>query len=262
MTRNLYYHIIYQRPNNLVEWFLGFFYQVSSWPRLLLEVFIRRNMGERYFSLFGVGCIFLLLVGRLLFNVVLAKMGYSYSKGTGAYLYSNTVTMGAFAVVFLYFGIQRSQEIKRLPSVFDFKRFSLSPGNSLLVDPNYRGKIPAWFIHNPRRIATVSEPGLFFLAGLLLLLAGQSIGTILLVCSIIYSLSYVATYRMGDNLVMDHIDNIIASEEMDRSFSQDLPPSETRGFATPGRRPADPNYRRKVAQSFMEPDDDERVLAL
>lgn len=257
MKKNLYYDSLYQRQNALLEWFLGFYFSISSWPRLLLEVFIRRNMGERYFSFFGVLVIFLLLVSPLLFSIGLSMFGSRYLRGPG--VGSTTYLFCLFAALFLYAGIQRNNEIKRLPSVFDFKRFSMSTGDSILM--LYRDKLPPWFTANPRRLATLTEPGVFLLLGVLLLFVVTPLGVVLVLCSIIYALSYVAAYRLGDHMVMDQIDKQICAEDFEQSFMDEQEQGQARGFVPYGRRPADPTLRRKVAKGFMQDDADEPVFA-
>jgi len=51
MKRDLYYSRSLRRENLLKKTFLGFFQYFASYPRLLLEVFVRKNFGERYFQL-------------------------------------------------------------------------------------------------------------------------------------------------------------------------------------------------------------------
>lgn len=50
MKKNLYYRTVFRRENVLKARVLDFFLTISSYPRLLIEVFIRKNFGERYFS--------------------------------------------------------------------------------------------------------------------------------------------------------------------------------------------------------------------
>jgi hypothetical protein len=51
---------------------------------------------------------------------------------------------------------------------------------------------------------------------------------------------------------MDKIDEMICSEELVNSFVEGREPSQTRGFHASARKPADPEIRRKVAESFFE----------
>ena len=59
---------------------------------------------------------------------------------------------------------------------------------------------------------------------------------------------------------MDKIDEIICNEELVASFVDDKDPGETRGFSAYGRKPVDPDLRRKVVDTFFE-DDEETVEA-
>lgn len=51
MKKNLYFQTMFQRTNGIKMIILDFFLSIASWPRLMIEVFIRKNFGERYFSL-------------------------------------------------------------------------------------------------------------------------------------------------------------------------------------------------------------------
>ena len=107
-----------------------------------------------------------------------------------------------------------------------------------------------------RRIETLIEPLTFGVIGFVLMAFGQALGGFLILCSLIYSLSYMAAYKIGDDFVMDKIDENIHNEEMVNSFVDGFDPSQTRGVKYYGRRPADPEIRRKVVESFMEEESD------
>ena len=179
-------------------------------------------------------------------------------RGGSSFLnfWSMFLTWYAYLAGFLYMAIQRREEIKRLPSVFDFARFSLSTG---LIHPQFQAV--EWYGKrlSVRTIETVVEPGFFGSIGFVLWMAGQPIGLILLISSIFYSFSYVAAYHQGDNFVMDHIDKLIVTEEMAKAFIEGRGAEDTRGFSFIGRRPTDPDARRKLAELFME--DEETVEA-
>src|SRR5580698_10190152 len=51
MKKNLYYRDTLRRENMLKVFILSLFSLFASYPRLLLEVFIRKNFGARYFKL-------------------------------------------------------------------------------------------------------------------------------------------------------------------------------------------------------------------
>ncbi len=246
MKRNLYYHTVFRRHNIFQEAFLGFFLAFCSWPRLMLEVFLRRNMGERYFSIASVLTIAFFMG---IFPVVVSELRERlYYPMSSAYFWMHYTSWYGFIAAFLYMSHQRYEEIERLPSVYDFKRFSLSTG---LIHPeflniNFLGKQG-----DERQISTLLEPGFCFAVGLGLAIFGQPIGTVLICCSIFYSLSYQAAYRNGDHFVMDKIDERICNEELVKSFVEGHGADDTRGFSFMGRRPADPDLRRQLVDSFF-----------
>ena len=255
MKKNLYYRHVYKRRNALWEFVLHTFLSISSGPRLLLEVFIRRNMGERYFSLStGIFIALALAFYPMIASATTNMFGARVENSASRYL-----TWYLFIPAFLYFCHRRSEEIKRLPSVFDFARFSLSTGEINLRFYQFeRSSGP----NTVRRIETLIEPLTFGVIGFILMVADQALGGLLILCSIIYSLSYMAAYKIGDDFVMDKIDEMLCNEEMVNSFVDGFDPTQTRGVKYYGRRPADPDIRRKLVDSFMEDDDDDVAEAV
>lgn len=238
MRKNSYYATVFQRRNFIKDFLYNLFLGLASWPRLVLEVFIRRNMGERYFSLFGVVVITLLL------------LGYPFYKA-GPYsdvfpVLKDNISWYLFTGAFVYFGYLRLREVQTLPSVFDFARFSLSSGISL--------PIVYEVTKNPRKITTLIEPGVCLVIGLLLWWMSLKIGVVITVCSIIYSLSYMAAFSQGDDFLMDHIDNYICNEDLAKTFRDGLTSRDTRGAEYFGHRPEDPEARRKAAEAFEAED--------
>lgn len=254
MKKNLYYATVFRRTNVFKEALLGFFMAIASYPRLLLEVFIRRNFGERYFSLASSFSVALLIGIIPIFMTGMSGRGYfSFSR-----LLSDHLTWYLFIAAFLVMAFRRQREVDREPSVFDFARFSLSTGQAhpkfyeIRIFNRKDGNKITKVGPNDRQISTILEPLFFFCIGLILFILHQAIGLVIIVASICYSLSYVAAFSIGDNFVMDKIDEMICSEEMTNSFVEGRDPSQTRGFHVPSRKPADPDLRRKVAESFFE----------
>jgi cell division protein FtsW (lipid II flippase) len=250
---------MYKRSNVIKEFILNTFTVISSYPRLLLEVFLRRNMGERYFSLAGVVIITLLLfLIPLLDEVGTSLRDWYYVDIRWPRFLGHYFTWYAFIVGFVYMSLKRNEEIKRLPSVFDFKRFSLSNGE---IDYRFYTLPLGAFPIDSRTISIWLEPGFVLIIGFVLWVCGQHLGTLLMVCSIIYSISYSAQFYQGDQFVMDKIDEMICNEELVGAFVEGRKPDQTRGFNFYGRRPADPETRRRVADTFIE-DDEDIVVAL
>lgn len=249
---NLYYSTVYKRQNGFKMFFLGLAYSISSYPRLIMEVFIRRSMGERYYNLGAA-----LFIGIILTVLPFALTSGFAEMSTGE-LTAKYLSWYLFFAAFFYFNSKRYLEIKREPSVYDFGKFSMSTGISL---PIFRTITLFGKRANPRRIAIIYEPGLFVIGGLVLYMLGQQIGLLCMVCGLIYSLSYMAAYKMGDEFVMDQIDKMICNEEMYDSFVLSKMPEETRGFNFFGRGPQDEQQREDLMDSFFEDIDEPAAMA-
>ncbi|MCK8491754.1 hypothetical protein M0L20_07810 [Spirosoma sp. RP8] len=242
----LYFQVMYSRRNWISELFLQIFFAVSSRPRMLLETPIRRNMGERYFNFSSA----LFLAFVLAVYPILKEKFYLFTRLGGydvefsmANFIMHYFTWYIYIAVFVYSAFQRYNEVRHLPGVFDFARFSLSNG---YIHPFFRSLIINGERADRRTIETVLEPGLFFLGGLVLWIFGQSIGLLLLICSIFYSLSYISAYQQADHVIMDKIDAAIVNEELGRTIIEGREIEETRGFSFMGRRPADPTLQRQM----------------
>jgi hypothetical protein len=165
-----------------------------------------------------------------------------------------------FLLAFIVFAIIRWREVKRNPSVFDFKKFSLYTGDvySWLYDGKLFGKSLS-----DRTIEIFIEPALFIIPGIVLLLIGQSLGYLLLISAFCYGISYAAQYKKGDDFVMDKIDEMILNEELESAFVDDEPADKTRGVRFYAQKPDKKSLRQKLADSFIEtvPEQEEITLA-
>lgn len=241
------FDIVSGRRNVIKELLFNFFFAISSWPRLLLEVFTRKNFGERYFSFSSA---IILTVVLAIIPMVVATKSYVFQAEHGTLLFLRTyLTWYIFLVGFLYVCVKRRNEIRRLPSVFDFARYSKSPG---IIDPRFFTVKVQGCVPSVREVATRLEPGFFFAIGICLSILGQAVGGLLVQCSILYALSYRASYYQADQRIMDAIDKFIINEEWASSFVDGLDPSKTRGFSAIGRRPADREQRQRIADAFTE----------
>ena len=246
MKRNLYFKTCIRRENVLKSILVDNLLGLTSWPRLILEVFIRRNFGQRYFSLTSAMTVAVLM---LLFPIIFHR-ATSYGGDNGNF-WSNYTTWYLFQLGFLFFAWQRWQEVKHKPSMFDFSKYSLYAGDINRAFHNVRiaGKNPSI-----RTIETLLEPALFFALGLVLMLIGQKIGVLLLVCSILYSLGYRGAYLKGDNFIMDKIDEIIMNEEMINVFVNDMDAAYARGVRFYMEKPTTKELRKKVTDAFTKDD--------
>ena len=253
MKKNLYYEGVFKRKNAIKRTAGLIFIMFASMPRLLLEVFIRKNFGERYFSLPQA-----IVTAILLLPIPIGiDTGRAFSHGefiSRSSMFFNNITWYVFLAGFIYFSLKRQKEIKREPSVFDFAKFSLSTGiiNPSFYAVDFLGRKP-----DPRFISTVIEPLFFLTIGLVLTVMAQKVGMLLIICSLLYSASYFVSYNIGDHFIMDTIDEMICNEELVSSFVDGRRPDQTRGFDPFCRRPADKNFRRKIADQLIQDDQDD-----
>lgn len=245
MKKNLYYKTMFRRHNVIKEFFYNLFFSICSGPRLLLEVFVRKNFGERYFS-FSTAIVLAFILAII---PVFIQAAYSVTSGSVFLrLILHFLTWYAAIAAFVYMAIKRREEIKRLPSVFDFARFSLSAGmlDNRFFDFTIKGRR-----FTVREIETMVEPALFFVIGFGLMILAQPIGVVIMFCAICYSVSYFATYWKGDNFIMDKIDEMILNEEYVNAFVDGMDPDDTRGVRYYGRAPVDPEVRRQLVDSII-----------
>lgn len=247
MQKNLYYRNALQRNNPFKDFIYGLFSALSTYPRLLLEVFIRKDFGERYFRLSSSITLIIILSAVPFIPAFTTDLIEDESFPTGHY--KPDFLWYVFLVAFFAMSVKHYLDMKRNPSVFDFKRYSLSSGK---INPIFsKIQIPG-IKTTTRTIETIYEPLPFLILGIVLWLLHQKLGILLTVCSVMYSLSYVADYNAGDNFVMDKIDEIICNEELKKSFIDDAPDEETRGFRYMGSKPNDPEQRKQVFSMMNE----------
>jgi hypothetical protein len=248
---NIYYHAVYKRQSKTRVLLLGLAFALSSWPRLVLEVFLRRSMGERYFN----------FSTAIFVGIVLALIPFGFGIGYG-HTYGDVITRHLswylYLAAYLVFSYLRWKEIKREPSVFNFGKFSLSTGYWL---PFFNQIVLFGKKSTPRTIATIYEPAIFTLAGILLFFMGQLVGVLFVICGVIYSMSYVAAYAMGDEFIMDQIDEMICNEQLYDSFVLQRMPEDTKGFNFFGRGPDDERQREDLANSFFTDDEEPSAMA-
>lgn len=248
MKKTLFYRTFIERRNPIMDALMAFFLSISSWPKLLLETLIRKNFGVRYFSFSGCLAItFFLALYPISKAYGLSRLvGYGYGEEFSMKEFiAHYFTWYAYLVVFLYTAVQRNAEIERVPSVYNLGRYSKSTGaiNSAFLDTKIMGKLATL-----RQVEILLEPGAFFVAGLVLWKIAQPIGILLMVCSIIYSLSYKAAYKQGDDFIWDTNDRFILSKVLVKSFLGNHSLEETQGYQFRGRLPVDAEGRQRFAE--------------
>lgn len=267
MKKNLYYRATLGRSSVFKDFLFSVFLTFCLPIRLLIEVFTRKNFGERYFRL-SAAIVNLLILGLLPVAIVFYKNHYGSSAGMSDPFHSQDAQQQApaaatlmphyllwyiYLVAFLFVCVRHKIAQMHNPSVFDFGKYSLSTGD---INPIF------WKIQIPmiktdlRLIECLLEPLPFLVAGIFLYWIGQNLGMLFIVSSIFYGLGYCSVYRHGDYFVMDKIDEIIMNEELEKSFVLDANEEQTRGFRFRGRKPESQEMRRQIMPLFIEDDDE------
>lgn len=229
-----YYLLIYGRRNRFREGLLSTFLDISSFPKMILENFIRTRMGERYFSFSG--SLVLALVLAFVPPMISHSLGIPFSGFFGHFL-----TWYAFLAAFVVFTFFRYKEVRRKPGIFNTTRLSKSSGEILpfFLNLDIRGWRPT-----VRQVEIWVEPLACGLVGLLLLLCGQILGVLIIICAIIYGLSYAAQYMIGDHFILDIIDKMLFSSQMNTDFVEGRVTPGGAGFR--GERPRSKHFRRSL----------------
>ncbi|WP_286913361.1 hypothetical protein [Flavobacterium sp. UBA4197] len=252
MKKNLYYREMFQRRNVIKEGLLNLFTGLTSFGRLIIEVFIRKNMGRRYFK-FSES----ILTALSLFIVPFLPMVFSFARSFGERLsFWGTIKeywmWYVFIGIFLYFSYLRYKDVKHLKAQFDMEHFSLSSGDTLPFYLNLKMNGKPFSI---RTLEVFIEPLPFFIGGLFFLLIGfKLLGALFIFSSIIYCISYARAYMIGDHFIMDKIDEVICNEQLSKVFVKDEPASK--GFRFYGEKPESEPLREEAFKHFFEDDDD------
>jgi len=250
MEKNpIYFRRSIERTNIARGMLLGYALGICSYPRLILEVFIRKNMGQRYFR---KSSFFSVTIWLALLPFLPSMIGFHHDTFLGVMV--KNLPYYLFILAFVYFGFKRAAETKTQPSVYDFKKFTKYSGD---INPRFLEFKGPDGKPNIRGIEIYLEPLPFFIAGLLVLFIVPMLGLVLVISAIIYSLSYMAAYRIGDEYILDKIDAMIRSEEIQGIFLDDRTPNQARGVEFRGRKPSGTPKRWRLWQNIKKDFDDD-----
>lgn len=248
--KETYFRAMFRRENIVRDFFLKLFMGSTSFARLLIEVFIRKNMGRRYFNLSAAFFTALFLFIIPLLPKVFPIFLNSFYPLTFWQTIKEYWMWYLFIAVFLYFSYLRYKDIKHLKAVYDFDHFSLSSGDTLpfFWKLKFRDKH-----FSPRTLEIFIEPLPFFIGGILLMLIGQKLlGGLIAFSAIVYCISYARAYAVGDEFMLDKIDKRICNEEIARTFTTDEPTG--RGFRFYGEKPNSKETREDIYKDMVDDD--------
>jgi len=238
---------VVRRDNVLKNIIYTFFLSVASYPRLLIEVFIRQHFGDRYFKLSSALSVFVLLAVMPI-PLYRASQILSSGEGTGKF-WLMFLSWYAFLIVFLVKAIKRWKETKIIASVLDYNYFSLSEG---FINPKAYALIVRILGPNIsiRTQEIYVEPAFAFIPGFIFFLIGQPIGIVLMLAAIGHGFSYAAAYKSGDDFFRDVLDKTILARQKKAAFVDQLRPEKCQGVNMRGSKPTDRDSRNEMAAEF------------
>jgi hypothetical protein len=264
MRINYYYKQVFERKNPAKDFLLTFLMWIAAGPRMLCQVYIRKNFGERYFTLLGTSIVILFFalmpfifggVSNLFTHLFRGSSSYGY----GDYSDYDPSFWGVIkknALWYLYLvgavvmSIKRSKEITSSRSSFDFNKFSYYSGD--ILPQIWQLKIFGKPV-NPRQIEKFIEPGIFLALGILLALMKLSIGTLFIICSFFYWLGNTIAYYIGDFAMLDIIDKMIANISFKEAMTNKKQFDEKTKFRVYSRPIEDPEEGEKIYNnSFVD----------
>lgn len=254
---NVHYRQEFKRQNNLRLNLVEFFISICSFPKLFLEVFLRRKFGQRYFNLgSALGVTIIMFALPYVIHLAGSAYGYfmnrSYGFELGSFLLhylSWYVLLAAFVVR----SIKHRLAMRLVTGEFDWEWYSQSSG---IIHPFfYEFELNGWKA-SERQVEIFMEPAIPFIAGIFLMLISQPIGAVLIICSIIYSASYAAAYYRGDSEMYNWIDMNIVAKNKEKLFLDDPKIEETNGVRLRAKRPIGFARRSDIYEEAIKDIDD------
>lgn len=165
------------------------------------------------------------------------------------YHWHDTFTYYTFYTAYVIMAVYCCFEIKRAPSVFNFKRFSLDPGKSFAFFKRIKifGITPS-----QRTIDVYLEPLFCFTIGLILVMMSQRMtGMVIAFCSLCYFISNYSFALRADHEIMNKIDGIICNQDITETFTNDVDVSP-RGVPFYAKKPSTRELRMDLAAALVD----------
>ena len=251
----LYFRKIYPYVSFFREILFGFFSVLAHLPARIVEIFLRRNFGERYYSLDAPVIMFLAMSYPLYIWI-----------STGSYEFIQMMGFSwfwiLFSFVFLGFAIKRKREINHDLQSFDDAKYSMYSGDEWSIWYRFENKLPRLFKRDTffYNIERVYEGGLFLIVGFVFLFIPFSryVGVLLIFSGASYMFTMYLRYLKSRDMVLDQIDDKIHNEDMHDAFTND---KSKRGFRWFGPKPDDPQFRETIAESLVDEEGDFSVVS-
>lgn len=248
---------VYNRSSFWTKRFFEIMYGLGSPFRLILEVFIRKHFGQRYFSFGGI-IILTLLLGILPIwgtKWFLTHVFHHYGDSS-AIVYARFWSWYVFLAGLLFMGWRRRQEILNSPGIAREEKLTVYSGD---IDMRFFNLFGSKFRFSIRQVEMLIEPGFFFAIGFILYMIDQYLGYLLMFSAVMYSLSYVASYYFSDNKILDILDDIIANRNFFSAFVGNGEINPNHGVRWSAHKPYDEKVRERIARKMLSPQEEEAL---
>ncbi len=224
-TQHHYYRTIYRYENLLRTIWYGFVFMLAHWPSLMVHVFTRKNMGERYYTLAASLTFFIILSAPFIFK----KEMYYLDDLSNFFNWFSIL----FLLAFLYFSIKRRLEFERHSHEFDPEKFSKYKGDRVVykwAEDKFAKNNTILKIIKSQFIYKNFESLLFIIVGLLFFIFPFSrlVGLLCLVSGLLDLEKTHVQYAQGRHYVLDQYDNLIVSREFKEAFVDNKDPKDSK----------------------------------
>lgn len=216
-------------------------FALSSYPSYIIEVFLKKNMGERYFT-FSIAV-----------TISLAMLFPWFFRGSIMRDFLGLPWL-LFTLAFLVMSIRRRMEIKRFGFAYDFDRFSYSDGEKLHFLYNIVGNKIGSITITRYLVLVLIEPAIPILIGLLLMLSSYTfpVGFLIFSCGILFCYRSVMKAYAARDIILDMIDEQITAKWNHDVIMEEKPQSQTAGLHFPIDLPESKTFRQNFVNSIND----------
>jgi hypothetical protein len=254
----VYLHCFPRTRNPMKHLFFNVCIYFSTWTTLIIEVFTRKDFGERHFVFAPAIRLAILLallpfvpgiINRIVLPAIITPGTPPDIKSVVPKQYSGMIPEGmaeeavkpdtlpvadnfvpetdfsgyilwyVFIVAFVFMAFRHYRAQLRRPSVLERPHHT-----------RYAGKIHKWFFAiqlpglktNIRTVECWYEPGIFFIGGWFMFAIGQNIGWLLMVSAVLYSGYACSAYYFGREAIMNSYDELIDRQIKDRIMNDGI----------------------------------------
>lgn len=229
MKKDLYFKTFHGYKNFVREFVFMLILALAHYPALMVDVFFRSKMGERYYTLAAALTWFIIL----LIPFYLRDEVFQYVDFLDGFNWFWLI----FVLAFFAFAVIRRLEIKRTGGTFDTEKFSYTKGlrpvyqmlvAKLLDNHIFKSILFSRYVEKYFEALATMLVGLFFL----IFPFSRTTGIVIAASGLLHMLKTHVQYAKGRHFVLDQLDRVILNEEFAESFVEKKKPEDTRFFDT------------------------------